>query len=280
MLNYTLKIKYCNTKLYWVKTFNVLTGSMVRGPIIILGFTTSPAIIGYFAFASRLIELPFNAIRTGLRSYVLPVMAKRSEVGQDIGPLITHLTFATTFLMFPVFIIISALAPPFITLLFDGNWDAAIPIFKFIGILGGLKFFFLYHGIALVALGKAKIGVWFEISNAAGALILIFFLTPIYGLGGVVIALVVNLIFDFVIKIYSLTIVIDYDIKVYICNALKLLNSGLIMFILLLINPFRIGTNIYISTFIAIVLGVTAYVGSLITMKFSYKQYITQALNK
>ena len=103
---------------------DVLTGSLVKGTIIILGITTSPTIIGYFAFANRLIDLPFNSIRNGVKSYVIPVMARRSEVDRNIGPLMSNLTFATAVFTFPIFIIFSTIGPPFISLLFDENWDS------------------------------------------------------------------------------------------------------------------------------------------------------------
>lgn len=258
----------------------VLTGSMTKSTIIIMGLTLSPTIIGYFAFANRLIELPFNALRTGLRSYVLPVMSKRIEAGRKIGAMINYLTLATSLLIFPVFISVAILAPPFITLLFDGKWDFAIQIFQFIAVLGGIKLFILYHGIALVALGKAKVGVWFEISNVAIALLLIYLLTPVYGLNGVVVALSLHLVLDFIIKIYSLNKVIDYDIQDYIKNFSKMLVSGFVLLFVLSQNIFSNDTGIYLSTVMTSIMGGSVYFISLFILRFDFRKNMTLALIK
>jgi len=258
----------------------VLTGSMTKSTIIIMGLTLSPTIIGYFAFANRLIELPFNALRTGLRSYVLPVMSKRIEAGRKIGAMINYLTLATSLLIFPVFISVAILAPPFITLLFDGKWDFAIQIFQCIAVLGGIKLFILYHGIALVALGKAKVGVWFEISNVAIALLLIYLLTPVYGLNGVVVALSLHLVLDFIIKIYSLNKVIDYDIQGYIKNFSKMLVSGFVLLFVLSQNIFSNDTGIYLSTVMTSIMGGSVYFISLFILRFDFRKNMTLALIK
>ncbi|EPJ56255.1 MAG: hypothetical protein OFPI_00450 [Osedax symbiont Rs2] len=259
---------------------DVLTGGLVKGTIIILGFTTSPTIIGYFAFANRLIDLPFNSIRNGVKSYVIPVMARRSEVDQNIGPLMSNLTFATAVFTLPIFIMISTVGPPYISLLFDGNWDSAIPIFQYIGFLACIKLFFLYHGIALVSIGKGKIGVWLEISNTIVTLVITFLLSPIYGLAGVVISLGINLIFDVIIKIYSLVGLIEYDIKKYFYDLLKVSLSGIIMLLVIIQNQSFFDTNIYISTFFTIITGFISYILSLIIFRFTFNRYIKLALEK
>ena len=156
----------------------------------------------------------------------------------------------------------------------------AIPIFQYIGFLACIKFFFLYHGIALIALGKGKIGMWLEISNAIATLVLTFLLTPIYGLGGVVISLGVNLILDFIIKIYSLIEIIDYDIKVYIFDSFKLLISGAIMLMVITQNQTYFDSNVYISTIFAILIGCSSYILSLIVLSFNFKRHINLALRK
>jgi len=258
----------------------LLSSSMVRGTILVMGFTTSTTMIGYFSFANRLIELPFGAISTGVRSYVLPVLAKRSQQEQSIGPLTSQLSFATAFFLFPVFIFVSILAPPFITLFFDGKWDSAIPLFQGIALLGGLKLFVLYHGIALVALGKSKIGIWLEIINVGVSLLLIYFLTLEYGLQGVVIALSAHLIFDIIIKVYSLKKAIDYPVISYLKNLFKMLISGLVLVYSLIQSLLFFDSGIYQSTIIAFLVGAATYILSLVFLRFDSNKSIRLVLIK
>jgi len=255
----------------------VVSGSLIRGTIVILGFTTSSQTVGYFGFANRLVELPYAAINTGLRSYVLPVFASRANQGLDISTLITRLTVATASLLMPIFLWVAVLAPFMLSMLFADKWSSATEIFQVIAILAACRFLTLYHGIALISLGKAKVGMVYEIANALVTLMLVLGLSFTFGLTGVLVALTINLGLDFVIKIVSLKVVLNYALRDYLINMGKMLLALVCMFGALLLCQ-QLNVNPYVRMVIAVCVSALVYLVVLRLLRFDIKHNIVSAL--
>lgn len=256
----------------------IVAGSLIKGTTIILGLTTSASVVGYFGFANRLVELPFAALNTGLRSYSLPVISSRFNNGQNISQLITRLSLATAFLLVPVFLMTSVLAPPIFEFFFAGKWADSVTIFQMFAILTAFKFLFLYHGISIIAIGKAKVGMLYEVSNALVTFIIVWLLSESFGLLGVVVAFSINLLLDFIIKIWSLRQVLDYQVSYFLSALLKIVVAGAIMLVAMnFINE----SSIYLYLNIAFVLsvGMIVYLLILTMLRFDFKLYMMSVLN-
>jgi O-antigen/teichoic acid export membrane protein len=183
---------------------------MARGAIILVGVALSPTIVGYYSFASRLIELPLRAISNGLTSYSVPAIAGRFNKGVNIGRFFIGITIITCALIFPMLVIGGQYFSQFIVPIFGEKWLQALPIFLFLSMVSGLRLFTLFVPGLLVVHGKAKVGIYFEIANTIVSLGIFYILSMQFQVTGAIAALIIFYLSSFVIKIISIDKVIDY----------------------------------------------------------------------
>lgn len=255
----------------------VLTNSLVKGIIIVLGVTTSKSAVGYFAFAYKIIELPYSAFVMGLRSYAVPVFASRANELGTLSAFLLKLTIATSFILVPMFIGAAVLAPPAISWLFDSKWDEAIFLFQIVVLLMGIRLFVLYHSICMIALGKASIGVIYEICNAVTTIVVVYFFAPSFGVLAAVYALGINVFLDFIIKVICLSKVIDAKVLEHLKACSVIMLSGTLMFLTLILSGEMV-SNIILSSVISFLLGLLIYVLTLLLFKMNLKKSVINAL--
>jgi O-antigen/teichoic acid export membrane protein len=257
----------------------LMSNCLIKCIIIILGLTTSKTMVGYFAFANRLIELPYSAFTTGLRSYALPVMAKRAKIKGQLERFISHVSIATSVLVTPIIICAAILSPPFISFVFSSKWDGSIYLFQLIAFFTCFKVLVLYQAMALVAVGKARIGLYAEFFNLTMTLIMVYILSNIWGITGAVFALGFSVLSDVVIKFWSISRELKSDNFSYAKACCKILFSGAVMLLVMFFTLNFIGENIYFLLVLSIFFGFLSYFSSLFLLKIKIKTVISNAIS-
>lgn len=202
---------------------------LTRGTIIVLGLLTSPTVLGYFAFANRLVRLPLSASTNSLNSYALPVLADKVNTQQDVGDFFNRITLATQAIFCPIFLLASVLAPFFIPMIFSAKWQDSVLIFQCLSVIFGLKFAVLYVSKTLAAHGKAKLGLKLEFFNLCVFFIILFIAGAQYGGLAAVLALAIHAVADMCIKTYSLSRVVTLNYATLAWGLLRIVTSCLLM---------------------------------------------------
>lgn len=127
----------------------------VRGIPICLGIVAGPTVVGYFAFAWRLVDMPRSAINSGLNSYVLPILArKRSDRGEQFDTF-TKITDYTSIVVIPMFVGISALSEHIVLLMFGEQWIGAVPLLSILALTVALTYPRTFVPTLLTSIGKS-----------------------------------------------------------------------------------------------------------------------------
>lgn len=175
-----------------------------RGTPLVLGLAAGPATVGYFAFAQRLLNLPYEAVTSGLTNYALPVIADRLHRGAEVVRFSTMLSQATFAVMLPLFLTAGLVGGPLIPLIFGAQWLPAVVPFQVIAVTAALGGAVLYVPVIMLCYGRASIGLLADFLNTAATLAAIWFLGHQFGALGAALALLLRLLVDAAIQFWCL----------------------------------------------------------------------------
>lgn len=91
-------------------------------PVILLGALFSPAVVGFFAIAHRLVLLPIGIIGRSVRIVFLQRAVEIGNQGRRIGPGLSKVIFSLALIGAPVFVTLYAYGEPFFSFLLGDRW--------------------------------------------------------------------------------------------------------------------------------------------------------------
>lgn len=135
-------------------------------PAVVIGATSGPHALGYFAIAWRMIEIASTLTVAPLRMAAQSAFAALRRDGGDPAAKLLRLTQLTGFLAFPVFAGLSSLSGSFLALTVGPQWAPAAPVLSVLSLYGAYlcvvkidQAFCLAHGQVggLAALGLCEV---------------------------------------------------------------------------------------------------------------------------
>jgi len=94
-------------------------------PVLLLGALFSPALVGFYAIANRLLVLPIGVIGRSVRTVFLQRAVETSNKGQRIGPGFSRITLGLFLVGVPVFLVLFAYGEELFSLLLGERWSMA-----------------------------------------------------------------------------------------------------------------------------------------------------------
>ncbi|WP_412972331.1 oligosaccharide flippase family protein [Glaciecola sp. MF2-115] len=180
----------------------LISGFLGRGIVIILSVVTTPAIIGYYSFGRRIVELPKQALLAAINSYAMPVFTSRYRNKKVIAHLFTELTICIFLITLPLFVLLSIFGKELITDIFGEKWIGAIPFFVLFAFISGAQMLVALPETLQAAFGRSKIGLYAELGKAIALLVITFHLAAKYGLLAIALVIALDFIFNLVIRYY------------------------------------------------------------------------------
>lgn len=181
----------------------LLSGFFDRGIVIILSIVATPAIIGFYSFGRRLVELPKQALVAGINSYSMPVFSNRSKNPAVVGHLFRELTICIFMLSLPAFAFIGIFGKEVITDIFGSKWSGAITFFVIFAFISGLQMIFAFTEILQAAFGRSNIGLKADILKSFILLGLSYFIAEKFGLLGVAAVIGLDFLCNLLIRYYA-----------------------------------------------------------------------------
>lgn len=181
----------------------LLSGLFGRGIVIILSIVATPAIIGFYSFGRRLVELPKQALLTGINSYAMPVFSGRTSNPVVLGHLFKELTICVFMLTLPVFVFMGIFGKEVITDIFGTKWSGAITFFIIFSLISGLQMIIAFTETLQAAFGKSNIGLKADIIKTFILLIFTYFIIEEFGILGVAVAIGLDFLCNLVIGYYA-----------------------------------------------------------------------------
>ncbi len=144
-----------------------------EGVRFILGWFTSPASLAQFNRAAQVPNVFRQGIFQPIARVLTPAWSSDVRAGRSIGPAAEKLVAINTVLVWPVFLALSFVSIPFITLVFGENWRPAGEIFPWVllsqGIIATLpqpEQVLVPHGMARRVLLVRSLASVFSVSSA------------------------------------------------------------------------------------------------------------------
>jgi len=96
-----------------------------RLPIMLLGVLFNPAVVGFYAIAHRLVQVPIRVVGRSVRTVFLQRAIEICNEGRSIGPGFTKMTLGLAAVGTPVFLVLFAYGEVAFSLLLGERWSTA-----------------------------------------------------------------------------------------------------------------------------------------------------------
>ncbi len=162
---------------------------------LIVGGVLGTHALGIYNIAYQLMARPLQVISPVLTRVAFPIFAMTQNDDERLRRGYTRLIGIATTIGFPVYCGAIAVATPLFRVLFGTQWDSAVPVFRWLCVMGMLWTLSNPIGTLLLAKGRADWGLYFNVA-AVGSYSAAILIGARSGVLGVVIAMiVVSLVF-------------------------------------------------------------------------------------
>lgn len=120
-------------------------------PQFFLGGIYTPSTLGYYDQAQKLKELPLSSTMSAVQSVVFPALSKVRDDAPKLAESYRQVAMMTAFVLFPVMVGLSAVAPDLFAALLEPKWRPTVPYLETICLAG------LFYPVAMVAYNLLKV---------------------------------------------------------------------------------------------------------------------------
>ena len=180
---------------------NILGGSVliflnIRSDDFLIGYFLGPVALGYYTIAYRFLVAMTQIINTTIRQVAFPMFSRLQQEPERLQQAFFKATQLVSFITFPAYLGMAALAPEIVRTMFGAQWIPSIPVMQILAFIGIPQATFTLSGLVLVAMGKPS---W----NLR-----IMFLNTVVNIAGFLIAVhwgIIAVAASFVIRCYLLS---------------------------------------------------------------------------
>ncbi|PPF77764.1 hypothetical protein C5E06_02225 [Pseudoclavibacter sp. RFBI5] len=201
---------------------------------LVIGAAINPTALGYYFFAQRILTITSELVTSVVGRVSLTTFSRTQGDVAKTNVVMRSLTFASSAVAIPVFLILGLLAPDFIPYLFGEEWVASIPVFQLLIpsiILVSVTYF---DGSVLIAAGRAKSAFGLALAQNIVGVILLFVALP-FGIQGVALSRSVRVILLWPLRLVLLAKQASIAIGPYMGQLIRCTIAAVPMVALLLI---------------------------------------------
>ncbi len=201
--------------------------------IIVIAKLFSTTIAGHYFFADKLKKIVIRQLVTSIQTVTYPALATLQSDHQRLKDGYRKVIGTTTFLLFPLIVILAATAQPLFELLLPEKWGPAAPYLQLMCLAG---LFYPLHSINLNILkvkGRSDIYLGLEVFKKI-LMIVVISISYRYGVYGMLYGQIVSTILSYVPNAYYSTKLIGYTIREQLAdffpNLMTALSVGIIIY--------------------------------------------------
>lgn len=194
--------------------------------VVVIAKLFSVMVAGYYFFADSIKQLIIDQLVTSITTVTYPALATMQHDNMSLKAGYRKVIQITTFLLFPVMVLMAALAEPLFRVLLSDQWLPAVLYLQLMCIEGLL---YPLHAINLNILkvkGRSDLFLYLEIIKKV-CIVLILFVSMQYGVIGILIGQIISSILAYLPNSYFSNKLIGYSVREQIGDFLPgLLLSG------------------------------------------------------
>ncbi len=245
---------------------------------LLVGRYFNPATMGHYAQAKRLEDVAVSTVTTTVDQVSYPVLSKVNESKETMINATRKFSMVVAYVVFPMMTLLVLVARPIIILLYTAKWEASIPYFQILCLMGIPQ---CLQGItmnAIVATGKSKQSFYLTFFKRAVGVCIIVLGLKFFGLKGMLWGMVFSTSFAYLVNAFFVSKYVEYRFWKQLLDLMPMMALSIVCFIatylILVVLPF----GLYVEMIIAILVFCVLYIGmSIVFHLHSYDMFIDVA---
>ena len=217
---------------------------------LLIGRRYSAATMGYYSKAQNAESLSSSLLSKIGNNVSYPVLAEFQDNREIMVNVLRKMTKVLLFITIPLMMLLLLIAEPVFVLLYSERWLASVPYFRILCFMG---VFTCIEGVgnnAIAALGKGRTYFWQNLIKKTIGIIIIASGMAVYGMVGLLVAMVVASLFNYCINMFLISKHVGYTIRVQLMDALPIVILTIVSFSGGWIIGHIEGMNIYVMALI------------------------------
>ena len=201
-------------------------GNQIQG--LLIGKTYNASTMGLYSKAYSTERLASTSISSVMTQVTYPLYAEVQDNKEQLSNMIKRITMTLSYITFPLMFILLLCAKPLFVLLYSDRWIQSVPYFQVLCIAGLAFSLQSVNYLSIAAIGKSRVMfIWTVIKRAVGIVFVIGGLL-LFGMGGLLIGVVLNTWFSFFVNIALVSKYIGYSWKEQLLNLFPVLMASVV----------------------------------------------------
>ena len=249
-------------------------GSQIQG--LLIGKKFNPATMGYYSKALGTETMASQSISQIMTTVSYPLYAEAQDNKQVLISMIRRLTMTLAYFTFPLMFILFLCAKPIFVLLYSDKWLPSVPYFQVLCLAGLAGCLQAVNLQAIAAIGKSKtMFVWTVVKRAIGLSAIIGGLF-LWGMKGLLLGVVFNYWFSYIVNISLVSKHIGYKFWSQIRDLLPVAIVSLIATVISYETGYLLHLTTYPDGLVKLFVYVIIYLGwSFVFKPEAYTYFLT-----
>lgn len=188
--------------------------------IMVIGKLFTVELTGVYFFARRLSQIVYEQLTNAVQQATFPALSTLQNNNQILRNKYRQIVQLLMFIVAPAMCLLIALAEPIFRLLFNENWQTAIPYFQLLCIIGLLYPLHALNVNILNVKGRSDLLLIIELIKKSVGLCLLFFAIP-FGLTSIVISQVIGSALALIPNTFFSRRLLEYGIQSQLLDMAK-----------------------------------------------------------
>lgn len=249
-------------------------GQKIQG--LLIGKYYNPATMGFYSKAEGTEKLASHSISNIMTQVTYPLYAEVQDNKEGMSNMIKRLTMTLAYITFPIMFILLLCAKPLFVLLYSDRWIQSVPYFQVLCIAGLAGCLQAVNVQSVIALGKSKIMFWWTLFKRVIGIGTILFGLVWFGMRGLLIGVVFNYWFSYVVNIGLVAKYVGYRWDRQLLDLLPVATVSLFAALASYGLGYLLHFNMYLDGIIKFIVYLIVYMGwSVIFKPEAYTYFLT-----
>jgi PST family polysaccharide transporter len=207
---------------------NILGFLVTRGDNLLIGYFLGTTALGYYDLAYRLLLVVTSLFVGIISSTAMPIFSSIQGDLPRLRNVLYEFVELTNAIAFPVFLVMSVLAPELVIVIFGEQWKDSIPVMQILNIIGILYAGFYFNAPLIMAVGKPEWKLRLDICRTI-FYVTAFFIAVRWGIVAVAASYVISAYIFAFATVWVIKKLININVKKYVSKYTTPLIGSLIM---------------------------------------------------
>jgi len=241
----------------WMKILDFIN---YRADDFLIGYFLGPVALGYYSIAFRLFMIMIQLLTNVTNQVATPTFSRLQKETERLRQAFYTVTELTSFISFPAFLGVVALAPEIVQVLFGDQWSPSIPVLQLLAVVGIFNSIYYFNATIIIAMGKPFWKVMLNLMNVV-ATVLFFAIAVRWGIVAVAAACVLRFYLLAPIELGMVKKLINISIPRYLRQCIAPLTGSLLIVVTVLVIKQLLSSfvNVYVLLTVCIVISPVVY---------------------